>query len=328
MHKLFIYIDALITLVIYNLLLVISSKSLNNKSKENVKIHNNLLKGDGIDLDMTTKGLIIFVGFILFILIIVLIVYIIMKCKEVKIVDEVIVREKIIKKKEILKDSENLKQYNEKIEIVMKNLIFKQDNILIAEEKTNDELNDQSAKRLFELIDDQSKINYGVDFNKIEDIAKEIIHLKRNSVKSNNSKISANKFVKINIQNQMMHYDSERRSSPDSSFYQDDDMIKKMKNKNLKVDNNDFIDNINATSLTKNNITSEISLCSNFNKKNLESVGIYSVKGGGECESNYFGGTSEAGNNHHVLNSMMISNLKKEDRININQILEEKSYGK
>jgi hypothetical protein len=203
------------------------SYCLNSMKKANLKyfFHVNIYPS-GIELDLTMKGLIAFL--ILVVTIVIIILICIYRNKKKQEEEESNKKQKRVKEKKEHDPNEELKKFRiMKIDNVIKKALGTPKN---KDNLENDNTKDQSPSSCKSFIEKLNDIASEKDKDKesIKNLRhkqedennSELKMIKKNSsLKSNESRVSINKFLKKNAQKHISQYESENRSSPESSFY-------------------------------------------------------------------------------------------------------------
>jgi FtsZ-interacting cell division protein ZipA len=180
----------------------------------------------GIELDLTMKGLIAFL--ILVVTIVIIILICIYRNRKKQEEEESNKKQKRVKEKRENDPNEELKKFRVmKIDNVLKQALGTPKN---KENLENDNTKDQSPSSCKSFIEKLNDI--GSERERDKESIKDLRHkqedennselkmIKKNSsLKSNQSKVSINKFLKKNALKHVSQYDSDNRSSPESSFY-------------------------------------------------------------------------------------------------------------
>ena len=281
-------------------------------TSNNMKIDLNIIsiKQNGFQMDTTTIGIIIFISFTILVAVIVLFIYYYKKAHKetLDLSKKNEEKDEAVKKDQISNEvNEKIEKFDEideleiKVDGIVEKVIGKVKKNLEKEEKNNysvsqsnnnnmikedDPINENKERNnnidwLDKIIEDQivrkrnsmKLIDSNFTDNDLKDIFKKNIkRMNRFSLKKNDTSVSAKRIVQLQIQKNFGIYESDNRSSPDSSFYEEKkkikiDEIKKEENKKIDEENKiEVCDNNNDltyTSLNKINFISKKSIDNN-----------------------------------------------------------------
>ena len=285
-----------------------------NKMKINLNIIP--IKRSGFQMDTTTIGIIIFISFTILVAAIVLYIYYYKKAdrETLDLSKKNEEKDEAVKKDQISNEvNEKIEKFDEideleiKVDGIVEKVIGKVKENLEKEEKNKDSvsqsnnnimikednpINQNKEKNnnndwLDKIIEDQivrkrnsmKPIDSNFTDNDLKDIFKKNIkQMNRFSLKKNDTSVSAKRFVQLQIQKNFGIYESDNRSSPDSSFYEEKkkikiDEIKKEENKKIDEENKiEVCDNNNDLTYTSLNKINFISKKSIENKDLISSI--------------------------------------------------------
>jgi hypothetical protein len=218
----------------------ISFLNLRKKSQNSVKFSFITIKTSSLEWDLNTKATVIFLGTIILIVVIFVVVYCIYKNRKNN--SEVIVMERKVEEKVEKEVEDELKKVKKKkIESIVKKVLVNEEikeNLENDGEKTKDEIPDSSksfVQKLEEihLEDNQDNVTVKNLKKDVREVMNEyIVRLPRQS--SIESKTPLHKALKMQVHKHITQYDSEKRESPDSSFYEGEEKSRKKSSKSTQ----------------------------------------------------------------------------------------------